>query len=74
MTMENQPNSLPTNKAVVASVMTLAVFYLAGAYVVPPEILGAWTVLLEAAIGVIGGLLSAWPLRDRAGVPVQKPE
>lgn len=70
MTFENQPDALPTNKAVVAALMSVIVFHLSGMYVIPPELLGAYTILLQYAFGVLGGLLSAWGLRDRAGVPI----
>lgn len=74
MTFENQPDALPTNKAVVSALMAVLVFHLSGAYVIPPELLGAYTILLEYAFGVLGGLLAAWGLRDRAGVPIPKTE
>lgn len=74
MTLENQPDNLPTRKALTSAVMAIAIYHLGSTYVIPPELLGAYTVILEYAIAVIGGLLLTWPLRDRAGVPIQKPE
>lgn len=74
MQFENQPDALPTNKAVVAALVAILVFHLSGTYIIPPELLGAYTIVLEYALGVIGGLLSAWGLRDRAGVPIPKTE
>ena len=66
MTLENQTSTFPTNKAVVAAVMTILVFHFSSGFI-PVEVLGAYAVLVEYAVAVIGGLLAAYSVRDKAG-------
>lgn len=66
MTLENQTSSIPTNKAVVAAIMTILVFHFSSGFV-PVEVLGAYAIIVEYVIAVIGGLLAAYSIRDRAG-------
>ena len=73
MNFENQPTVLPNTKPLVAAVMTIIVFHFAG-FFVPVEVLGAYAVVVQYAVAVIGGLLSAYPFRDFAGKPLPKEE
>lgn len=71
MNFENQPSSLPNVKPVVAAIMTLVVYHYTGPFI-PADVLGAWAVVIEYAISVLGGLLAAYPFRDFAGKPLQE--
>lgn len=71
MQFENQPTVLPNVKPLVAAIMTLVAYHFA-APMVPAEVLGAWSVVVQYAVAVIGGLLSAYPFRDFAGKPLEE--
>ena len=75
MQFENQPTSLPNVKPLVAAIMTILVYHFTGPFL-PVEVLGAYAIIVEYAVAVIGGLLAAYPFRDLAGkpLPVEEPK
>jgi len=64
MTLANQSNSLPTNKAIAMAAVTVAFHYGSGA-VLPAPILDAWGVLIQ--VGLALGV--AWFVPDKENVP-----
>ena len=72
MAYENQPDFLPTNKAAIAAVTSIIAYHLVSTFLIPIELIGAYTVLIEFGLSVVVGLLAAFPVRDRAGKPILK--
>jgi hypothetical protein len=69
MNFENQPTVLPNVKPLVTAIMVLVTYHFAGP-MIPVEVLGAWSVVIQYAVAVVGGLLAAYPFRDFAGKPL----
>jgi adenosylmethionine-8-amino-7-oxononanoate aminotransferase len=75
--LENQPDSMPTNKAITATVVTAAA-QLAVSEVWPQIVSAQWSgPAMTNLVSLIGaaavGLGAAWFVKDRAGVPEFKP-
>lgn len=69
---ENQPDPFPTNKAAVAAAASIIAYHFMSSFLVPFELIGAYTIIIEFILSAAIGLLASWPVRDRAGVPTKK--
>lgn len=68
MAYETQPDYWPTNKGAIAAAASIVAYHLVSNFLVPYELIGAYTVLIEFGISFLIGIAAMWPFKDRAGV------
>lgn len=68
MAYETQPDFWPTNKGAIAAAASIVTYHLVSNFLVPPELVGAYTILIEFGISFLVGIAAMWPVKDRAGV------